>query len=393
MTESDWSDQSAGSGTGKGKDKATANWGAWHGGRAGPWWESRGGGQGRGGKWRKPGTMAFLKNHRKMLTHMAWSGTIELEQAESAYLQACRDFGEAKTQETTTRVRKAVEWVRDRSQNMETIAHKWRRLDVEHLYILTGHGEVLPLTEREKQLNITIRQELATASVAIAPPPPSSPAPPPKGSPPHRHQELGEVTVPPWRQVTHAMPEPPPPKAKPLPNSRSRSRSPVAPWRQVTHAMPEPPPPKAKPLHNRVAKRRLLARGSRWSVREGAGPPWEREKNEKRSKEPEEGHRAKRAASAAPAARDRLTGTTSKAGSACPPPPKPVREVPHFILQAHEVRPGDELDTDWTLHVDWVEEQRLRDLRNELIRAQILDEKKNSGLPPVGLVIISQGSL
>ena len=55
----------------------------------GAWWEapggeeSRGGGQGKGGKWRKPGTLGFLKNHRRMLTHMASAGAIELEQAES----------------------------------------------------------------------------------------------------------------------------------------------------------------------------------------------------------------------------------------------------------------------------------------------------------------------
>ena len=53
----------------------------------------------------------------------------------------------------------------------------------------------------------------------------------------------------------------------------------------------------------------------------------------------------------------------------------PTRDVPHFILQAHEVRVGDELDTDWTTHADWSEEQRLRDVRNELIRAQLQEGK------------------
>ena len=42
-----------------------------------------------------------------------------------------------------------------------------------------------------------------------------------------------------------------------------------------------------------------------------------------------------------------------------------VRGSGCLILQAHEVRPGDELDTDWTLHVDWVEEQRLRTKRGD----------------------------
>ena len=53
----------------------------------------------------------------------------------------------------------------------------------------------------------------------------------------------------------------------------------------------------------------------------------------------------------------------------------PTRQVPYFIQEAHEVRAGDELDTDWTLHADWTEERRLRDVRNELIKAQLLDGK------------------
>ena len=36
---------------------------------------------------------------------------------------------------------------------------------------------------------------------------------------------------------------------------------------------------------------------------------------------------------------------------------------------------GDELDWDWTLSRDWDEEQRLREERNELIKAQLLDGK------------------
>ena len=98
--------------------------------------------------------------------------------------------------------------------------------------------------------------------------------------------------------------------------------------------MPEPPRQKAQPPLSRMPAARGVP----------VVPPGEREKNEKRGKKPEAGHRAKRAANASPAARDRLTGTTSKAGSpcqagsACPPPPKPASKVPHFILQAHEVR-------------------------------------------------------
>ena len=44
-------------------------------------------------------------------------------------------------------------------------------------------------------------------------------------------------------------------------------------------------------------------------------------------------------------------------------------------MEWHEVRLGDELDRDRTLNRDWDEEQRLREARNELIRAQLLDGK------------------
>ena len=33
--------------------------------------------------------------------------------------------------------------------------------------------------------------------------------------------------------------------------------------------------------------------------------------------------------------------------------------------------PGDELDKDWTLSVNWAEEQRLREVRNVLIKTQL----------------------
>ena len=49
----------------------------------------------------------------------------------------------------------------------------------------------------------------------------------------------------------------------------------------------------------------------------------------------------------------------------------PSRPVPHFILEAHEVHVGDQHDVDWTLSSDWVEECRLREERNEMIRAQL----------------------
>ena len=106
--------------------------------------ESRGGKRGKGSKPRTPGTVRFLTNHRRMLTHEAKRTKIKLEQAESAYQQACRDFEQVGTQDNTTRLRKAADWVRYRSQNVDNVALKWRRLEEEHVYILTDHGEAAP---------------------------------------------------------------------------------------------------------------------------------------------------------------------------------------------------------------------------------------------------------
>ena len=67
----------------------------------------------------------------------------------------------------------------------------------------------------------------------------------------------------------------------------------------------------------------------------------------------------KRSASAEPSVRHNREGTTSKAKaeSAVCRPPRRTREAPEFIMEAHEVRLGDELDVDWTLSSDWAEEQ------------------------------------
>ena len=84
--------------------------------------------------------------------------------------------------------------------------------------------------------------------------------------------------------------------------------------------------------------------------------------------------RGKRSYSAGPSAQNRMQ-PRPKAAAAPPPaieiPPRPTRDVPYFVLEAHDVRPGDELDVDWTLSHDWAEERRLRDIRNKLIREQL----------------------
>ena len=49
-----------------------------------------------------------------------------------------------------------------------------------------------------------------------------------------------------------------------------------------------------------------------------------------------------------------------------------------FVQQAHEVRVGDALDTDWALASDWPEERRLRELRNHNIEKMM---KKGKAVP------------
>ena len=94
-------------------------------------------------------------------------------------------------------------------------------------------------------------------------------------------------------------------------------------------------------------------------------PPWRLREEEKTGK--------KRPASAGPSARIlEPAGPKAKAESAKPPgsPPKPARDVTHFILQAHEVQIGDALLCD-----DWNRELELREERNQIIKAMLKDGK------------------
>ena len=59
-----------------------------------------------------------------------------------------------------------------------------------------------------------------------------------------------------------------------------------------------------------------------------------------------------------------------------------IRDVPHFILEAHEVRLGDEWDFDWTIHSDWEEERRFREKRKGLWR--------NATAPHLGHALLVQ---
>jgi len=170
-----WSGAGKGKGkfTAKGKTEETPDWWEARGGGEGRGGgerrgcgERRGGGQGKGGAWRRPGCKNFLKNHRKMLHYTASEGQIELEQAESAQEQAQLVFAQAQTEDNINRFWSAAAWARNRSLNVERIAFKIRALDEDGVYVLTDDAQVVPLTDEEKQWNIEMRQQLATASVA-----------------------------------------------------------------------------------------------------------------------------------------------------------------------------------------------------------------------------------
>ena len=79
--------------------------------------KTKGGGPGKGGRSRAPGTFAFLVNHRKMLALMANKGALELQQAVSAHEEAILAYDANRT----TRDLKAKEAARDWEQSRELI--------------------------------------------------------------------------------------------------------------------------------------------------------------------------------------------------------------------------------------------------------------------------------
>ena len=77
---------------------------------------------------------------------------------------------------------------------------------------------------------------------------------------------------------------------------------------------------------------------------------------------PRSAHNPRTAASARRALRSRLETDDI--------PPKPDRLPPFVLNWSHEITP--ELDVDWTLcPEDWAKELRLREVRNEMIKAQL----------------------
>ena len=60
--------------------------------------------------------------------------------------------------------------------------------------------------------------------------------------------------------------------------------------------------------------------------------------------------------------------------------------MPPFMLEAHELRVGDQFDVAWKLRADWAEEQKLRTERNQLIMEKLQAGKtvairRSSGWP------------
>ena len=138
-----------------------------------------------------------------------------------------------------------------------------------------------------------------------------------------------------------------------------------APWRNPVAKLEPSAPPKAMPTRNPVANLQppLLPKAMPTSRLVGVQvpPPWQRHEENSRTST------KKRSASAAPAVSIR-EGSRAKVASAS-------RQPHYFILQAHEVRVGDELDTDWTLSPNKIVEKHLREMRNEMIMEQLLEGK------------------
>ena len=246
---------------------------------------------------------------------------------------------------------------------MEWLAFKMRSLNEDGLYILTDQEDIVLLTEDEKNWNIHLRrkEEEKAKAKKVGEREPSSAA----------SSSMTE-SVPPAAAPTPAAnfkapPAIPKPMPKPKPDVQDASASPPA-------ATSERPPTTAvepKPCEPTPTNPPLPPGPPPSTMPPGAGvqkiPPWRRHEENTTSK--------KRSASAGQAARVREPeGAKAKAVSA-KPPPRPARDVPHFVLQAHEVRVGDELDTDWTLSADWAHELRLREERNQIIKDMLLEGK------------------
>ena len=131
-------------------------------------WQPTGGGEGKGGRNRVPGTKAFLKNHRKMLTHMTDAAAIDLCQAVSAHGLAEEAYAAAKSPVIMKALYEASEWVKNRELNVSWIDFKFRSLDDDGVYIITNGSHIVHLADDEKWWNLELRREQARIATAAA---------------------------------------------------------------------------------------------------------------------------------------------------------------------------------------------------------------------------------
>ena len=369
-------------------------WGNCWGGKAPDSGKGRGQGKGRtdkdptgpGGRNRQPGTRPFLRNHRKMLAHMTSVAPQQLSLAVSDKDKALRNYKEDPTVESLAELRKATEWVSNRQLNVDWIALKRRSLDEQGVYIFNEEN-LIPLTQEEKEWNREMRLAEQAEQAGTCPARPaasaaerpstaassSEPAAGPAAS--ARSSEPAAASSPPGA-TPQDHPAAPAASGGPATEPASSPAAAATVATQVGAAASAAPPPveaKAMPARKTNQDGVPLPLGPL-----PAGPPpktqthcegvhltpsWEMSPN-------------KRSASATGTAPVRERSSKARASSASrSPPPRHNREVPHFVMQAHEVRVGDEHDKDWTLSADWAEEKRLRDERNQLIKGQLLAGK------------------
>ena len=139
-------------------------WGNCWGGGAPDSGKGRGQGKGRtdregppGGRNRHPGTLPYLKNHRKMLAHMTRVASEELSLAVYLKDEAERNYKDHPTFKNLSELREASERVKNQEWNVDWIAFKRACLDEHDVYILANE-DVIHLTDEEKQWNREMRR-------------------------------------------------------------------------------------------------------------------------------------------------------------------------------------------------------------------------------------------
>ena len=100
---------------------------------------------------REPGTRSWLKNHRRMLSHMRTKAELDLAEAESAFTEAESAYQRSGTSVNAAQLEIATKKRRDKQRNLSWQYRKREQLD-RHGIVLMDNGDTpreLDSVERE----------------------------------------------------------------------------------------------------------------------------------------------------------------------------------------------------------------------------------------------------